>query len=275
MGDNWYKCEAAKVLNGTADMKPDQRGIYRTLLDILYDKGGCCAFNPQTLAARNNTTTRHFNRVADYLIEEKKIVIYDGYYFNEKVFLTINSVFMTEKARNYCKFLFPELFKNRGLATPRTKEVRTKEDNTNVLSNAPEKNPPKKRKRKTSWPSDNWRPKPLSPGMHNKLDFTQEDLRNEFTAFKNKSEANGYKYVDWDKAWINWLTHPEYSTWARRNSNALRGGSQSQGLAGAVERSLDKIAQEENQSYRGERGEFETGGDDIPAIFIRHEQKKL
>jgi len=131
MPDNWYKCEAAKILNGTADMTPDQRGIYRTLLDILYDKGGCHAFNPRSLAARNNTSTRHFNKVMKYLIEEQKIVIYDDHFFNEKVFRTINSNFMTKKARNYCDLIFPHLNKNKDLVKGRSKEtIEVKKDNT-------------------------------------------------------------------------------------------------------------------------------------------------
>lgn len=65
----WFKFWTENFLAGVADLNPEQRGVYITLLALMYDREGPLAYDPQSLAARCNMTTRAFNRILAQLIE--------------------------------------------------------------------------------------------------------------------------------------------------------------------------------------------------------------
>lgn len=114
----------------------------------------------------------------------------------------------------------------------------------------------KKRKVKTAWPSDDWRPDQLSEKMKTKLDLTQKEYQHEFEKFRDGAEANNRKYIDWNAAWRTWLQSP-YGTYGRRldgksgskaiGASGSRNGQGSAGLGGAVERAAKRRLEQQTQ----------------------------
>ena len=114
---------------------------------------------------------------------------------------------------------------------------------------APDK---KKRKRATKLPDD-WKPKPISQKLKDKLQLTRKEYENEYQKFKDHAAANGRTQVDWQAAWRTWL-QSDYGPYGRRiagesarqasNANASRNGSASSGLGAAFERRYGNEAQQ-------------------------------
>lgn len=74
----YYRRYPEDALNGMADLSPAQRGVYNTLLDLIYAAGGEIEDNDQRLASRNNCSTRFFRKTKDELVALGKIWIVDG-----------------------------------------------------------------------------------------------------------------------------------------------------------------------------------------------------
>ncbi len=96
MGDAfYYRSEPKKWLVGMATLTPEQRGVYRTLCDMMYDQGGFVpADDRQGLACSNRCSTRKFNKVLAELISLKKIIEIDGLLTNKTVLKTIKDKFI-------------------------------------------------------------------------------------------------------------------------------------------------------------------------------------
>lgn len=80
------------------------------------------------------------------------------------------------------------------------------------------KTPQKSRSRKTFFPHDTPGQVTLTAHVMDETfqawalerGFEDEMLATEWERFTSKALANGYKYADWRRAFMNWLTHPEY-----------------------------------------------------------------
>lgn len=127
---------------------------------------------------------------------------------------------------------------------------------TDVIINNARKEKPKKRRQKTSI-KEGWRPKPLSPEMHKKLNLTQSELRHEYEKFIANCKAHNRKYANWDAAWRNWL-QSDFGTYGKRiarqsdqrakQTNAAKNRQASTGLGGAIEREINRSAEQDDQN---------------------------
>ena len=103
----WYKRFPGDALTGMADLDPYERGVYGTILDILYDKGGCYAHDPARMAKRCGATTRKYNIVEKKLVDEGKLIILDGYIFNKRVLSQLKAEFISDLSLNYLVLILP------------------------------------------------------------------------------------------------------------------------------------------------------------------------
>lgn len=74
-GLEWYARNPQHALDGMADMNPEQRGIYNTLLDHIYLSGDRLRDKDHLRAAENNCDIRVYRRVKAYLLEHEKIAL--------------------------------------------------------------------------------------------------------------------------------------------------------------------------------------------------------
>jgi uncharacterized protein YdaU (DUF1376 family) len=69
----WYKRYPRAALDGKMGMPPDVRGVYDTLLDLIYDEGGPLLDDPAKLASYCCCTPKIFIRIRDILLAAGKL----------------------------------------------------------------------------------------------------------------------------------------------------------------------------------------------------------
>ena len=81
----WYKHEPAAWLGGVAKLTPEQRGIYQTILDLIYLHERPIDMDFRWLAGNCNCDTRIVKRVVGELVSLQKLGINaDGKLFNNR-----------------------------------------------------------------------------------------------------------------------------------------------------------------------------------------------
>lgn len=80
----WYKRYPSDFIAGTLGLTAEQKGVYSTLLDLMYDRGAPIADDPVELARISGCSTRRFNVIKAELAERKKIVLRDGLISNAR-----------------------------------------------------------------------------------------------------------------------------------------------------------------------------------------------
>lgn len=73
----WYPRYTRDALVGMASLTPEQRGIYNTCLDLMYERGGPILDDARWLASANNCTMQAWRRVRKQLIDLKKFTLTD------------------------------------------------------------------------------------------------------------------------------------------------------------------------------------------------------
>jgi hypothetical protein len=96
-----------------------------------------------------------------------------------------------------------------------------------------------------------------------KLDWTQDRIEAETMRFKNHALAKDARYVDWEKAWWNWLTSPYQNGHANGGSG---NGKAPNGLARALQKLKQNIAEENEQRAR-EAERSQAWRDDNPRLL--------
>lgn len=83
-GAAWIKFFPSDWLAGTVGLSALEKGVYITLLALIYDKGGPIRLNTRVLARRCETTPAAFMEALQTLLEDGKIVESNGEIFNKK-----------------------------------------------------------------------------------------------------------------------------------------------------------------------------------------------
>ena len=120
----WYKRYPSDFLNGVADLSAEERGVYATLLDMMYDQRGSIADDPKRLARRCGCSTRRFNQVQTRLLACGKIVSFEGRLFNKRVFKSLKPQFISDLSLKYLVLIFPEWRKFNDLAWAKSLDSR-------------------------------------------------------------------------------------------------------------------------------------------------------
>jgi uncharacterized protein YdaU (DUF1376 family) len=84
-GASWVKFFPSDWLTGTMVLDAMERGIYITLIAMMYDAGGPITADENRLAKRCGTTLKGYRRAIKTLIDEGKIEEIDGKYINNRV----------------------------------------------------------------------------------------------------------------------------------------------------------------------------------------------
>ena len=287
----WYQRDPQAFHTATIGWDEGLKGAYSTILDLLYMTRGRlpdeAPYISVHIGCSKNKWTGTYRK---QLLERGNIVLKDGYFTNSKA-----SEVIIEAGYEVAGIkTSPKVSENLGktlaksddvlpnfdsknstfvgnIVTPEDKRREEKIYNPIGLSRETdlidgktdgektEKPKPKKpRSRATALPPD-WHPEPISPELKSKLQMTKAEYVHELSKFKDHAEANGRTQKSWQAAWRTWLQSP-YGTYGQRikNPNTGRNGSQSKGLAGAVERWLEE-----------EQGQFDNGMVDVTP---RHER---
>ncbi|MGH6792168.1 MAG: DUF1376 domain-containing protein [Methyloceanibacter sp.] len=81
----WYKRYPAHYLAGTYRLTAEEKGVYSTLLDLMYDRGGPIEDDAKELARICGCSTRRFNTIKrDLALTHGKLVLRDGLIINER-----------------------------------------------------------------------------------------------------------------------------------------------------------------------------------------------
>jgi len=127
----WFKCFPSDFLNGIADLDEFERGIYISIILIMYDQGGSVVYetcpkngNAKSLARRCGTSTRRFNSTVKTLINDGKLIHREGRLFNKKVFKTILPGFISDLSLKYLVLIYPKWRNFNDLAWAKKLEAR-------------------------------------------------------------------------------------------------------------------------------------------------------
>lgn len=83
-GAAWIKFFPSDWLNGTIGLSGLEKGVYITLLALIYDRGGPIPNNPRLLARRCDVTPSQFSAAIKTLVEEGKLTVSAAEIFNKK-----------------------------------------------------------------------------------------------------------------------------------------------------------------------------------------------
>lgn len=64
----WYKCYPSNFLRGCFGLTAEEIGVYRTIVDLIYDKGGPIDDSPADIARISGCSTRKFSIIRDKLL---------------------------------------------------------------------------------------------------------------------------------------------------------------------------------------------------------------
>lgn len=84
MSGTWIKFFPTDWLHGTRSLTPVERGVYITLVAMMYDEQGPIPLNRKRLARECNCTPKLFDDTLETLVEMGKVSIHDNAIFNEK-----------------------------------------------------------------------------------------------------------------------------------------------------------------------------------------------
>jgi uncharacterized protein YdaU (DUF1376 family) len=137
----WYKRYPANFITGTLSLSAEEKGVYSTLLDMLYDRGSAIEDSPRDLGRICGTSTRRFGIVRDMLLRIGKLLrTADGRLSNAKFEEEIAKTAAKrsgKKSRNFGKKKSAEPAKINGLRGHRIQNTDKKEvANATSLANA-------------------------------------------------------------------------------------------------------------------------------------------
>ena len=130
----WYKHYPSDFLHGVGRLTAEERGIYASLLDMMYAQGGSIPYiekarpdrpgSPARLASACGSNTRRFNIILERLIDDGKVIHKHGRLFNKRVFKELKHDFISTLSLHYLEIIFPELFKFKTLTRPKKPDSR-------------------------------------------------------------------------------------------------------------------------------------------------------
>lgn len=74
----WYRRFPADFIASTIKLSAEEKGVYSTLIDHMYDRGGPIADDPKELARLCGCSTRRFNQIKAALVEKHQKIIVQG-----------------------------------------------------------------------------------------------------------------------------------------------------------------------------------------------------
>jgi uncharacterized protein YdaU (DUF1376 family) len=80
----WYKRYPSDFIAGTIGLTAEEKGVYSTLIDLMYDRGAELPDDPRHLARLCGCSTRRFGQVRDHLVSLGKLTLGGGLIGNNR-----------------------------------------------------------------------------------------------------------------------------------------------------------------------------------------------
>lgn len=214
MGEKpFIKFFPSDFLGGTSGLSPAERGVYMTLLCLMYEQDGPIPRDDGRLARRCGAPKAAFIRSLECLIYEGKITDAGGMLSNgraekaiidrasrvEIATIAANERWSAQKGKSKQK-------QGRHNANAMPEQCQTEcqpepepdiKDNTNVLFKKPTK--------RATAIRDDWSLSERSRQDAIDRQFSAEEINHEANQFRDYHLAKGSTYKNWDAAWRTWL----------------------------------------------------------------------
>lgn len=229
-------------LGGVGGLSPTERGVYITMLCLIWDNDGPVDYDEARLARRCGAPKAAFKKAIEALIDLGKLFYDGGKLTNERAEKTLmdrrnriknaydaaNSRWGAQKEKseqNQCENdaeAFPEQCAEDAKPEARSQIEKEEPDG----SSKKPRDPPEKHRRAVSLP-EGWVPSEKNILDAQSRNFTDEEIRHEAERFRDYHLAKGTTFKDWDAGWRTWLGNARSFGQASRSqaNNPGRGGS--------------------------------------------------
>jgi uncharacterized protein YdaU (DUF1376 family) len=215
-------------LGGTSGLSPAERGVYITLLCLIYEADGPIARDDARLSRRCGAPKATFARILEALIEVGKITEQDGKLSNNRA----EKALIDRQIR----------VQNSGVAakarwSARDQKTEQKQDAQDapamppqcVADAIPEPELDRERDKSLSSRKSRMRPDAVASAAQmtagKKRGHDEREVLAQFEKFKNDAIAKGKAFVDWDRAFVTWLDSPYYRSVHQARSGVAEFGA--------------------------------------------------
>jgi hypothetical protein len=237
-GKPWYKRYPADFIAGTAMMTAEEKGVYSTIIDMLFDRGGPVPDAPADLARICGCATpKRFVLIRDRLVALGKLTVASGHITNARFERDRSRTEKTDQGVGDGPPTDPpnsrgDLFENNDLAAP----LYQKPEARNKLDTKP-----------VAWFDGFLLTADRIAYAKSKVpEYTAEQIVDLFERFRDHHIAKGSLWAGergWNAAWQNWCRNELRFKGSRNGqANAQRGGQGRSGPAGSGHRTSNSDA---------------------------------
>lgn len=264
----WFRFFPQDWLAGTSDLSAAERGVYITLLAVIYDRGGPIPRNDVSLGRRCGLPKAGFVRALESLIEAGKLTLNDGMISNERAEIELverakHSATQAKRAQSRWQKNKEKQQSENTAALPETclSQSQSQSHNTKIVDHTDRlvvASPSAPRKASRAKPrtqiAEDAQPSEKDRAAAAEAGLSAEQFRTEWRRFRDHHRAKGSLMADWSAAWRTWLGNiAEF----QRQPRASPGYSHPKGMDKIVEYiKTGKVTQNEyvgaEKGYAGE-----------------------
>lgn len=259
----WHKHYHQDAINGMANLPVDLRGVYYTLLDLMYDRREPLAESDQMFAARMCCSVRKWKSYRDQLVNLGKIHFTNEGKLSNKRFENELKTFRklaengakggrasSETRKKHIKNSdnAENGFKQRGKPQKSESDITDTNVSVGALSasthdDQPDPMPAKKARRRGSRISANWTPTPKDYAFATSKGLSPEEINDEADRFRNhwSSASKNASKLDWEATWRNWVIRPDFGPVARKAKQQAANAGGGSTMAAALDRVADQL----------------------------------
>lgn len=212
MADPYIPFYTSDFLGGTSGMTAATRGVYITLLCLMYEAEAPLGQSWGSLARRCGASNSGFKKAVEDLVDEGKLSVGDDGIWSEKVEPHLSYRHeKRRKARKSAKVRWEKTQQKQqkndanALRTECYPEPEPdKERHLSVSQEKPSEKPKPKVRRAVALPQG-WVPSEKNLADARKRNFTDGEIDHEASQFRDHHHARGTTFKDWDAAWRTWL----------------------------------------------------------------------
>lgn len=216
----WYKRFPSNWLGGVIMLTAEERGVYDTLLELMYDRWATIRHEPKELARICGTSLRRFNVIFDKLVQLKKVTLVDGMISNERFEIqrgeegneaetfAENGRKSGKKRRDKSAENEPGLFETNELAKKGFEHTRVQTPDDRYQKPSGKHRLP-----------ESWYPSADGYAYAERYGFDRAKAENMFDKFRRHHIAKGSTWANWDMVWQNWVRQEVEFAASRRPAN--------------------------------------------------------
>lgn len=247
MGESpFIKFYPSDFLAGTSGLSPAERGVYITLLCLIYEADGPIERHDARLSRRCGSPKSAFQRTLEALIDEGKIVDADGMLSNKRAEKAIvdrqnRSQTATHAAKQRWtaqgeKTQQNQMPKDAGAVQEQCSSDASQKPEPDITDTDVSVPRAKPKARKTRIGEDAQVTEAMLRAA-DKRGHSQQEAQAQFERFKNDAIAKAKTFADWDRAFITWLDSPYFKPITTKGqTNGKRDGDAAERARRAGER---------------------------------------